>query len=99
MQLSSSNQPDEVQTALHTIQTHLDHTHLLRTRNAELTAENKILKERANNGEQTSWELKEYIENLEAQVKELKAEREEFQEKLRKIRRISGIPMPDTDDA
>ncbi|KAF3388206.1 hypothetical protein DPV78_012284 [Talaromyces pinophilus] len=99
MQLSSSNQPDELQTALHTIQTHLDHVHLLRTRNAELTEEVKTLKERANTGEETSWELKEYNENLEAQVKELKAERDELAEKLQKIRRLSGIARLDTDDA
>jgi hypothetical protein len=99
MQLSSSNQPDELQSALHTIQTHLDHLHLLRTRNAALTEEVKVLKERANTGEETSWELKEYNENLEAQVKELKAERDELQEKLRKIRRLSGIATLEVDDA
>lgn len=54
MQLSSSNQPDELQTALHTIQTHLDHVHLLRTRNAELSEEVKTLKERASIREKTS---------------------------------------------
>lgn len=99
MQLSSSNQPDDLQTALHTIQTYLDHVHLLRTRNSELTEEVKALKERANTGEETSWELKEYNENLEAQVKELKVERDELAEKLRKIRRLSGIAKFDINDA
>lgn len=99
MQLSSSNQPNELQTALHTIQSHLDQVHVLRARNAGLTAENKTLKERANNEEETSWELKEYNENLEAQIKELKAERDELQDKLHKIRRLSGIAMLDNDDA
>ncbi|KAE8548911.1 hypothetical protein EYB25_009294 [Talaromyces marneffei] len=99
MQFSSSSQPDELQTALHTIQTHLDHLHLLRTRNAELTEEVKALKERANSGEETSWELKEYNENLEAQVEELKAERDGLHEKLRKIRRLSGIAMMVDSDA
>lgn len=99
MQLSSSNQPDELQTALHTIQSHLDQVHVLRARNAELTAENKTLKERANTEEETSWEPKEYNENLEEQVKLLKAECDELQEKLRKIRRLSGVALLDNDDA
>lgn len=99
MQLSSSNQPDELQTALNTIQSHVDQVHVLRARNTELTAENKTLKERANNEEETSWELKEYNENLEAQVKELKAERDELQDKLHKIRRLSGVAMLDNDEA
>jgi hypothetical protein len=94
MQLSTSkHQPDELQSALHTIQTHLDHLQVLRTRNAELTEEVNALKERANTGEETSWELKEYNENLEEQVKELKVERDGLLEKLRKIRRLSGIDM------
>lgn len=84
---------DEIESSLLTLQSHLPNFLGLWNRNMELAEEIKTLKNEAESKEQTMWELEEYNENLKGQIVELKTERNQLQDTLRKIRLLSGADI------
>lgn len=88
---------DELESAITTIQTHLDYLRILRTRNAELQQQVTELKKENDAKEEVAWEMREHNENLQARVTELEDRNSALDDALQKIRRLCGVDSSQDD--
>jgi DNA repair exonuclease SbcCD ATPase subunit len=93
IQLSTATHEPDLQSAIATLQNHLTNLHTLRTQNAQLEQETVQLKQQVDDKDSFIWELKEYNENLQERVTELQGQCDTLQDKLQKIRRLSGVDV------